>query len=228
MDRGAAPRLRHGRDDGRAGGRARRSCGIFDRPAGKGAARPAQRGDRARAGMPKPRRQRPDGADAGAGGRPRGAARARSRLARACWPIGELYEALLAGRNRAWAARLENLLSAAAQALRRGGRGAHGRSTDGLPALLEARGYQRAAGPVAPRPRRALRPCVFAPAGAIAPAGSGAMVIPGGVAVRTHIHNALRKARSHERRSDPAGRDARTGWQGSLPCTCVAMAVSPP
>ncbi|MGI8944462.1 MAG: TraB/GumN family protein [Qipengyuania sp.] len=52
----------------------------------------------------------------------------------------ELYEALLAGRNRAWAAQIENLLSAEERPLVAVGAG-HVVGPDGLPAMLHARGY---------------------------------------------------------------------------------------
>jgi uncharacterized protein YbaP (TraB family) len=52
----------------------------------------------------------------------------------------ELYEALLAGRNRAWTAQLENLFSTDSKPLVAVGAG-HMFGPDGLPAMLEARGY---------------------------------------------------------------------------------------
>lgn len=52
----------------------------------------------------------------------------------------ELYEALLAGRNRAWTAQLENLFSANGRPLVAVGAG-HMFGPDGLPAMLEAQGY---------------------------------------------------------------------------------------
>lgn len=52
----------------------------------------------------------------------------------------ELYEALLAGRNRAWTAQLENLFSTDSRPLVAVGAG-HMFGPDGLPAMLEASGY---------------------------------------------------------------------------------------
>ena len=52
----------------------------------------------------------------------------------------ELYEALLAGRNRDWTAQLENLFSTQSKPLIAVGAG-HMFGPDGLPAMLEARGF---------------------------------------------------------------------------------------